>query len=87
LIEKLMAMGAVVQYSDPFVPVFPKLRDHAQFDLSSIELTAKALPSYDCILLATDHDVFDYDLLLRNAQLIIDTRGRYLMPADNIVKA
>lgn len=87
LMEKLMAMGADVHYSDPFVPVFPKLRNHAQFDLSSVELTAEVIAGYDCVLLATDHDVFDYDMLLANAALIVDTRGRYLTPAGNIVKA
>lgn len=87
LMEKLMAMGAVVQYSDPFVPVFPKMRNHVQFDLSSVELTAQTIGGYDCVLLATDHDVFDYDLLVANAPLIVDTRGRYLTPDNNIVKA
>lgn len=87
LMEKLQALGATVAYSDPYVPVFPKLRDHAQFDLSSSEISAQSLASFDCVLLATDHDDFDYDLILSGSSLIVDTRGRYLEAADNVVKA
>jgi UDP-N-acetyl-D-glucosamine dehydrogenase len=87
LLEKLQALGAVVEYSDPHVPLFPKLRGHAHFDLSSVELDAATLAAYDCVLLATDHDRFDYDAIKRHARLIVDTRGRYLEPADHIVKS
>lgn len=86
LMEKLQALGAAVDYSDPHVPVFPKMREH-RFDLSSIELTRESLSAYDCVLLATDHDKFDYELIKANAKLIVDSRGRYLAPADHIVKA
>lgn len=87
LMEKLQALGAEVAYNDPYVPVFPKLRDHTHFDLSSVELGAEALAGYDCVLLATDHDEYDYAHILKNAQLIVDTRGRYLEPATNVVKS
>lgn len=87
LMEKLQALGANVNYNDPYVPVFPKLRDHAHFDLSSVDLTAENLQSYDCVLLATDHDEYNYSCILKNAQLIVDTRGRYLEPASNVVRS
>lgn len=87
LMEKLRALGAEVDYNDPYVPVFPKLRHHTHFDLSSVELDAESLAGYDCVLLATDHDEYDYAHILKNAQLIVDTRGRYLEPAANVVKS
>ena len=40
-----------------------------------------------CVLLATDHDRFDYETIRQNAKLIIDTRGRYREAADNIIKS
>jgi UDP-N-acetyl-D-glucosamine dehydrogenase len=86
LMELLTARGARVEYSDPHVPVFPRLRRH-RFDLKSIALTAEALAAYDAVLLATDHDAFDYALIKRHAKLIVDTRGVYLEPAANVVKA
>lgn len=86
LMEKLRDLGAEVAYSDPHVPVFPRMREH-HFDLESTELSAASLASFDCVLLATDHDKFDYALIKVNAKLIVDTRGKFLEPADHIVRA
>jgi UDP-N-acetyl-D-glucosamine dehydrogenase len=84
LMEKLRDAGAVVSYSDPHVPVFPETREH-HFDLSSVELTDANVGEFDCLLLATDHERFDYDLIAK-ASLVIDSRGR-LPAAANVVKA
>jgi UDP-N-acetyl-D-glucosamine dehydrogenase len=86
LMELLVARGADVQYSDPHVPVFPKMREH-HFDLRSIELTPQGIAGYDVVLLATNHDAFDYPMIGRHARLVVDTRGVYLDPAANVVKA
>jgi UDP-N-acetyl-D-glucosamine dehydrogenase len=86
LMELLAARGATVQYSDPHVPVFPKMRRH-HFELKSVPLTADALKGCDLVLLATNHDAFDYELVRKHAPLIVDTRGVYLEPAANVVKA
>ncbi|WP_263079624.1 nucleotide sugar dehydrogenase [Endozoicomonas sp. Mp262] len=86
LMDRLIKKEVLVDYSDPHVPIFPKLRDY-QFDLSSVELTPDTISEYDCILLATDHDAFDFPMIQKNAGLIVDTRGIYLDPADNVVKA
>ena len=50
-------------------------------------LTAENIASYDFLLLATNHDAFDYALIKRHAKLIIDTRGVYLDIANNVIKA
>lgn len=86
LMEILRDKGADVAYSDPHVPVFPKMRSH-KFDLSSVTLTPEAIASYDVILLATSHNAFDYALIQQHAKLIVDTRGVYLDPVANVVKA
>lgn len=86
LMEKLRDQGAQIAYSDPHIPTFPKMREH-HFDLSSVALSAESLAKYDCVLLATDHDKFDYDMIKKNAKLVIDSRGRYQEPAANIIKA
>jgi UDP-N-acetyl-D-glucosamine dehydrogenase len=85
LMERLRDKGAMIEYSDPHVPVFPRMREHA-FDLRSVPLTPEGLASYDAVLLATDHDRFDYGLILRHARLVVDTRGK-LAAADNVVRA
>lgn len=86
LMELLQEKGAVIAYSDPHVPVFPEMREH-KFDLRSIKLTPESVANYDCVVVSTNHDAFDYDLIKKHAKLIVDTRGVYLQPADNIVKA
>lgn len=86
LMELLSAKGAVVSYSDPYVPVFPKMRKH-HFDLASIELTPELLSVSDAVLIATDHDAFDYAMIQKQSNLIIDTRGRYRGEFSNVVKA
>jgi UDP-N-acetyl-D-glucosamine dehydrogenase len=86
IMELLDARGAMLAYSDPHVPVFPRMRHH-RFDLQSVDVTPDKLGDYDAVVLATDHDAFDYDLIARHARLIIDSRGRYRSPMDKVVNA
>ncbi len=86
LMELLLRRGALIEYSDPHVPVFPRMREH-HFELKSVALSAQSLAAYDLVLLVTNHDAFDYDLVGKHAKLIVDTRGVYLKPAPNVVKA
>lgn len=85
IMELLQEKGALIEYCDPHVPTFPKKRDH-HFDLNSVTLDAEGITNYDCIVLATDHDAFDYPLLQSHARLLIDTRGR-LTGAANVIPA
>lgn len=86
IMEKLRDLGARISYSDPHVPVFPKMRRH-HFDLKSKKLTPQVLRESDCVLLATDHDAFDYDMIAQHAPLIVDTRGRFSATVENVIKA
>ncbi|MDP3669406.1 MAG: nucleotide sugar dehydrogenase [Telluria sp.] len=86
LMEILRDKGAHVDYSDPHVPAFPPMREH-HFELESVALSAASIASYDVLLLATSHSAFDYELIARHAPLIVDTRGVYLEPLPNVVKA
>jgi UDP-N-acetyl-D-glucosamine dehydrogenase len=86
LMEKLRGDGAIIDYADPHVPVFPKMREH-NFDLKGVDVTPETLKKYDCVVVATDHDKFDYDMILKNSKLVVDTRGKYRQEAPNLVKA
>ena len=86
ILEILVDKGATVAYSDPHVPSFPKMRNY-HFDLESEALTATNIARFDAVVLTTDHDAFDYELIKQHAKLIIDSRGRYREPAAHIVKA
>jgi UDP-N-acetyl-D-glucosamine dehydrogenase len=86
IMELIERKGCHVAYSDPHVPVFPKMREH-KFDLSSEPLTAENITRFDAVVLATDHDRFDYELIKQHAALIIDSRGKYRVAQKNIIKA
>jgi len=86
LMELLQEKGARIAYSDPHIPVFPRMREH-HFALEAVELSPAAISEFDCVLLATNHDAFDYALIKKHATLIVDTRGVYIEPAPNVVRA
>ena len=74
--EKLKELGCLVAYGDPYFSKFPEMKEHS-FDLVSQELALETLSKTDLVVVATDHDAFDYDFILEHAKLIVDTRGRY----------
>ena len=76
IIEELLKKKADVSYSDPFFNTFPAMRNHV-LEMNSVELSAEALASFDAVILATDHDQFDYKAILAHSKVIIDTRGRF----------
>lgn len=86
IMQLLQDRGADIAYSDPHVPKIPKMRDYA-FDLASVNLTSEVIAEYDCLLIATDHDIFDYEEIKRHAQLIVDARGVYREPESKIIRA
>jgi UDP-N-acetyl-D-glucosamine dehydrogenase len=70
ILHLLRSRGAQVSYSDPYVP-----RIQADgLDLSS-EDGPEAIGNADCVVIVTDHRVFDYPTIVQNARLIVDTRN------------
>jgi UDP-N-acetyl-D-glucosamine dehydrogenase len=74
IIELLEGLGASVDYHDPHVPATHKMRRH-DLGLVSIELTPAALASYDCVVIATHHSVYDWQMIADHSKLIVDTRN------------
>ena len=76
LTELLEAEGANVVYHDALVPVIPDTREHGELaGRKSVDLTPKLISQVDAVLVSTNHDGVDYQLLADNARLIIDTRN------------
>ena len=86
IMELIRDKGGVLAYADPHVPVFPRMREH-RFDLTAVTLTPETLAEFDAVILTTDHDRFDYDMIRDHAALIIDSRGKGRNTAPHIVKA
>ncbi len=76
LLKKLLEKGAKAAYSDPHIPKFPVMRKH-KLALESVMLTKESMKEFDCVLIATSHDAFDWEWIYQNASLIVDTRGVY----------
>jgi len=76
IIKLLQEKKAKVDYHDPYVQNLHRTREY-DFQMSSVDLSAKKLMEYDLVVLVTDHDTFDYDLIHKSAKCIVDTRGRY----------
>ena len=74
LIELLTERGAKVDYNDPHVPRAPHQRK-GHLQMSSKKLSPAMLKKYDCVLIATDHTRYDYDMIVKNAPLVVDTRN------------
>ena len=71
VIELLAKRGAVLSYSDPWVP---ELRTESR-TLTSIDLGKAVSDRPDCAVICTDHAAFDYDGLLKSGVVIVDTRN------------
>jgi len=74
LIEQLKHRGAKVDYNDPFIPTTHKQREH-DLKMTSVALTPTTLKKYDLVLIATDHTQYDYDLIVKHAKAVVDTRN------------
>lgn len=84
--KKLENLGSDVDYSDPFFKDFPKTKLH-QSKKKSVEITEENLKKYDAVILLTDHDEFNYELIMKSSKAIIDTKGYYFsnqMDSENI---
>lgn len=86
LIEILEGKGAEVDYNDPYIPFLPKLRKY-KFEKKSIPLTSNNLKKYDCIVIATDHSIYDPEFIVKNSHLIVDTRNLIKFASDKVKKA
>ncbi len=76
LIKLLTKQEAIVYYSDPYFSEFPTSRN-LLFKSKSISINKKNLNKFDLTLLVTNHDSFDYELIEKESNLIVDTRGVY----------
>lgn len=90
ILELLQKRQADLSFHDPYVDVVPPTREHAAFTgMKSAALTPETVAAADAVIVVTDHDNVDYDMVAQHAKLIVDTRNVYAgrTDRDNIVKA
>ena len=83
-IKILQKRKIFVNYYDPIVK---ELKSRNLDDkLKSVKLNKKTISNYDCVFITTDHSKINYELIKKNANLIIDTRNVYKFPSKKILK-
>lgn len=90
VLELLKQRQAQVSFHDPFVDEIPPTREHAEFTgMKSQPLTASNVRAQDAVLIVTNHDGMDYDMIAAESALVIDTRNALnnIVARENIVKA
>lgn len=63
--------GAILSYNDPLVP---SLRVGGTL-LNSIEASSAEIAKHDCVVILTDHSIYDIPMIVGAAQLVVDTRN------------
>jgi UDP-N-acetyl-D-glucosamine dehydrogenase len=69
--QLLQKSGAVVSYSDPFVPRL----EHGEIEIEAIPVERALADGIDCAVITTNHKAFDYDAIVSRAPLVVDTRN------------
>jgi UDP-N-acetyl-D-glucosamine dehydrogenase len=75
VIKLLGDRGGIVDYHDPYIPSISLEHVGGSGDKYSVPLTESVLRESDCIVIITDHSIFDYDAMIGAAKLIVDTRN------------
>lgn len=82
VIHELKIKGAILSYSDPYVSNF----EENSLKMKSLKLTPEVLRKSDCVVIITDHDKYDYNSIVKNSRLIVDTRNAIKVGNAKIVK-
>ena len=72
IIELLQKEGAQVNYNDPYFPTIGRGR---KYDLQMKCTPLDNLGQYDCVLIITDHSDYDYKQIVKESQLVVDSRN------------
>ncbi len=71
IIELLQKEGVEVSYNDPY---FPEVGRGRKYDLQMKCAPLDNLAQYDCVLIVTDHSDYDYEQIVQDSKLVVDTR-------------
>ena len=80
----LVRRGAKPSYHDPFFAKPPAMRHYRGLKLPSASL--ESIPDFDAVIVVTDHSIYDYEWIARNARLVVDTRHA-VADGDNVIRA
>ncbi|GLZ59775.1 MULTISPECIES: nucleotide sugar dehydrogenase [Micromonospora] len=73
--RRLQALGAEVHAVEPYAEAH-----HLPAGVTMVGLTEREVRAADAVVVVTDHDIFDYDLVVTHARYVFDTRNRCVGP-------
>jgi UDP-N-acetyl-D-glucosamine dehydrogenase len=82
----LHARGATVDYADPHVPEVHGREWSGRFDVTAVDLERGTAGRYDCVVIVTDHQAFDYNAIAAEADIVVDTRNAIKGPHPNVFR-
>jgi UDP-N-acetyl-D-glucosamine dehydrogenase len=82
----LHGKGATVDYADPHVPELHGREWSGRFDVRAVELTRGTIGQYDCVVIVTDHKAFDYEAIVAEADVVVDTRNAIKTSHANVFR-
>ncbi len=85
IVQQLRSLGARIEYDDRYVTDLN--RHEAPEGVRQVDCGVEGLGDYDCVIIATDHDYYDYPRIREQARAIVDTRGRYRQPFPGLYSA
>lgn len=87
IMKMLEAQGAETDYNDPYIPTIKPRREYRQF-IGKKSVSLEQLNSYDLIVILTDHSIYNYGNIVKNSNMIVDTRNACgNIKSDKIIKA
>jgi UDP-N-acetyl-D-glucosamine dehydrogenase len=82
----LHGKGAVVSYADPYVPKLHARDWSGRQDMTAENITRGSIAQYDCVVIVTDHKAFDYDAIVAEADVVVDTRNAIKKRYPNVFR-
>jgi len=82
----LEAKGAQIDYADPYVPEVHGREWPGRRDMAAVEIKRGTYKHYDCVVIITDHKAFDYQTMVEEADLIVDTRNAIKQPYPHVFR-
>lgn len=83
IMDEVAKKGGEVLYHDPFVP---HLKTEENRVFQSVELTSALLQEMDCVVISTNHDVFDADFIVDHSRMVVDLRNAVREPSEKVYK-
>ena len=75
VMAKLVERGAFVDYNDPYIPSIPSTTRQTDLQPVSVDISEEKLSEYDCAVVITNHGCYDYQWIVSNSNIVVDTRN------------